>query len=895
MSQEEDFACDKFAPQKWRKDTCRNCYQPARLHEKKLARQGTLTTSPSTKAPPQISPVVKASTLPPRIKPPTAPKSSLLLKTPPDSKPPVTTTKVGSVAKGVSAKPAPPPGAKAATIARPPPPPKAEPKVFQRFRVKKEPLIDRSIPPKERTKEQELEGIRPGIVKDVHEVAPTLKTNIPSEVEAILDQNATSTSAKATDSRATESVTQPPQESSQNEAAAVGSGPSPPPPAVPPRPAGYELTDETSPTNMNPDEQIESQTTAPITIPSQPQSSGQEDGQKIEDSVSPVTEQPSSPSKADSEAVAETEATKQPPPPVSKEDEDTIPVAASNQQDEAKDEREVDNVEKKEVGEEQVPIPEPVPEARNAEPQPEANIPPAEAPVCTDNVCLLPKRQGSSGGERDEKTEEEVQMSAEPGSEDTVPDTVGNVISKDDKKETAGKDKSQGDDGVQQLPESAEVEEGAKEEPVASDDREMLTQTADIKVDGVQEQDVGHVEINQGASEAELEKPVILEIQEEKQEAGDQNEPKENVESAVPVSEAESSETVQTKEEQSEQTQVTTGDEKTVIDEIITAAPVAMLESEREATDGETATAAASDTEQTSSTEANQQQTAAEAQGETPANNEEIKDSTRSTEDEEKQQLGEALVDVEQECGNAIISEATTTTGSEDLLVEEENSQSNAAAIDVASEAEIPEEEEVKSKIPPLPPPDEGVEDSAPPPPPLPLDGLPMAPPPPPPPADGLPLPPPPPPPPPIGVQIPKGPPKAVEVKKKAQSVKPPQGAMAHEEAMAAIRGGVRLKSVPAPAERQAGEEKVVDVASELRQKLMKQKRKEVRLERKRREEREREREINFMKSPVAYMSHPFIAEGVGIYTYVSTYTTITVLINTLLHPIPVTRTLSPD
>ena len=78
----------------------------------------------------------------------------------------------------------------------------------------------------------------------------------------------------------------------------------------------------------------------------------------------------------------------------------------------------------------------------------------------------------------------------------------------------------------------------------------------------------------------------------------------------------------------------------------------------------------------------------------------------------------------------------------------------------------------------------------------------------------------------------------AAEVKQKAQSGKPPQGAMAHEDAMAAIRGGVRLKSVPAPAERQAGEEKVVDVASELRQKLMKQKRKEVRRER----ERERER-----------------------------------------------------
>ena len=833
MSQEEDFACEKFAPQKWRKDMCRNCYQPARLHEKKLARQGTLTTSPSTKTPPQTSPVVKASTLPPRIKPPTAPKSSLLLKTPPDPKPPVTTTKTGGVASGVPAKPAPPPVAKAATIARPPPPPKAEPKVFQRFKVKKEPLIDRNVPPKERTKEQELEGIRPGIVKDVHEVAPTLKTNIPSEARAILDQNAKSASAKATDSRATESVTQPPQESSPNEAAAVESGPSPPPPAVPPRPAGYELTDETSPTKTTPDEQKEPQTTAPTT-PSQPPQSGQEDGQKIDYSASPVNEQPSSPSKVDSEAVAETEATMQPPPPVSKEEDDIIPVAASNQEDEAKDERKVENYEKKEGGEEQVHVPEPVPEAKNAEPQPEINTPPAEAPVCTDEICILPKRQGSSGEETGEKSEEEVQMAPEPDSEATAPATEENVISKDDETETVGEEKRQGDDGAQ-LPESAEVEgEGAKEEPVASGDQETPIQAVDVKGDGVQEQEVGQIEVSQEASEAKLEKPDIPEIQEEKQEAGDQNDLKENVELAVPASEVESSEALQTKEEPAEQTQVNTGGEKTVIDETITASPVAMLESELEGTDGGTA-AAASDTEQTSSTEADQQQTAAEAQGEIPANNEAIKDSTQSIEGEEKQQLDEASVSVEQECGNGVISDenqaTTTIAGSGDLLAEEENSQSNAAAIDVASEAEVPEEEEVKSKIPPPPPPpaqeeikrdDEGEDDSAPPPPP----------PPPPPPADGLPLPPPPPPPPPIGVQIPKGPPKAVEVKKKAQSVKPPQGAMAYEEAMAAIRGGVRLKSVPAPAERQAGEEKVVDVASELRQKLMKQKRKEVRLER---------------------------------------------------------------
>ena len=37
---EEDFACDNFAPQRWRKDTCRKCYQPLRLHEKKKERTG---------------------------------------------------------------------------------------------------------------------------------------------------------------------------------------------------------------------------------------------------------------------------------------------------------------------------------------------------------------------------------------------------------------------------------------------------------------------------------------------------------------------------------------------------------------------------------------------------------------------------------------------------------------------------------------------------------------------------------------------------------------------------------------------------------------------------------------------------------------------------------------
>ena len=54
---EEDYACDKFRAQRWRKDVCRNCYQPLRLHEKKRSR-----TEPGSK---------------PTERPPTPPSSSL--------------------------------------------------------------------------------------------------------------------------------------------------------------------------------------------------------------------------------------------------------------------------------------------------------------------------------------------------------------------------------------------------------------------------------------------------------------------------------------------------------------------------------------------------------------------------------------------------------------------------------------------------------------------------------------------------------------------------------------------------------------------------------------------------------------------------------------------------
>ena len=50
----------------------------------------------------------------------------------------------------------------------------------------------------------------------------------------------------------------------------------------------------------------------------------------------------------------------------------------------------------------------------------------------------------------------------------------------------------------------------------------------------------------------------------------------------------------------------------------------------------------------------------------------------------------------------------------------------------------------------------------------------------------------------------------------------------AHDIAMDSIRRGVALKSTPRPQERPPGEEKVVDFASELRQKMMKHRKQEV-------------------------------------------------------------------
>ena len=50
----------------------------------------------------------------------------------------------------------------------------------------------------------------------------------------------------------------------------------------------------------------------------------------------------------------------------------------------------------------------------------------------------------------------------------------------------------------------------------------------------------------------------------------------------------------------------------------------------------------------------------------------------------------------------------------------------------------------------------------------------------------------------------------------------------AHDQLMGSIRGGVALRTAPRPQERPPGGEKVVDFASELRQKMMKHRRQEV-------------------------------------------------------------------
>ena len=47
----DDFSCPNFSPQKWRKDVCRNCYQPLKVHSKK---QPSLSRTNSIEAEPKV-------------------------------------------------------------------------------------------------------------------------------------------------------------------------------------------------------------------------------------------------------------------------------------------------------------------------------------------------------------------------------------------------------------------------------------------------------------------------------------------------------------------------------------------------------------------------------------------------------------------------------------------------------------------------------------------------------------------------------------------------------------------------------------------------------------------------------------------------------------------------
>ncbi len=121
---DDEFSCVNFSPQKWRKDMCRNCYQPLKVHRNVKEDPGQ--SSPPKQPSPSVSPW------------------------------PVTRSPSGG---------------------------KSQPKVFQRIQVEKKPIIDKTIPARERTvAPKKLEGIQPGTVKKIHEIAPTLKTRDPPTI-----------------------------------------------------------------------------------------------------------------------------------------------------------------------------------------------------------------------------------------------------------------------------------------------------------------------------------------------------------------------------------------------------------------------------------------------------------------------------------------------------------------------------------------------------------------------------------------------------------------------------------------------------------------------------------------------------------------------------------------
>lgn len=184
---DDEFSCVNFSPQKWRKDMCRNCYQPLKVHR-------NVKEDPGQPSLPKPSP--------PKPSPPKQPSPSV-------SPRPVTRTPSGG---------------------------KSQPKVFQRFQVEKKPIIDKTVPAKERTAAPKLEGIQPGIVKKVHAIAPTLKTRDPPS----LPTGATSTPQAPTATPPTPQASKatPPTPPQMSPKPVLKSKPSPP---IPRRPVGYDI------------------------------------------------------------------------------------------------------------------------------------------------------------------------------------------------------------------------------------------------------------------------------------------------------------------------------------------------------------------------------------------------------------------------------------------------------------------------------------------------------------------------------------------------------------------------------------------------------------------------------------------------------------------------------
>ena len=848
--------------------------------------------------------------------------------------------------------------------------PAAQPKVFQRFLVKKEPLIDRSVPPKERTKVKELEGIGPGKVKSVHDVAQTTPAPNQPASPVVPPPAAAAPSQEREDAQEVKA------------AAKEGGGPSPTPPPLPPRPSGYEVTNEPTTTpaadgseqggdqavaptstpqvpetteTTTPSVKEESQSAAPaVDLPSVGRSQEKESQEDVENStVSSVDQQ--SQVQLETQTTAELQPTMEAPPD-SKEEVVVLPKVNTDKESLETEEKEKDTgmkqpsldsevkvetqptaeapttagaeesvadmkpqeqteevskdqekvqeeEEREEVDGVEVQLPEQDTQARlepqsaeptridedtteldtevKVEPQPAGEAP----PVCTDVLCPLPRTR-DEGQKGEEKIEEEANGESqliEPGkvdpestSEDLMctdlvcplPEARDEGSKEDEKEDNVEPQVPEPDSEIKQVPQPT-VEAASKEEHLSPTEAERSSQDdrkeTEVKESGETDQPEAVVE----EGENKLATASASLIQDEAESPADQlereangstdhkgttaqseadqkpseetkREPSKVTESPVDKSQGEidQSETTEPhelgavaepgspKQEQQE------GEEVSVDQEVITAQvdvpavvetattqEVIALKSQSEGTNGATDSSSAPLplSEQAADEVAGQP-----AQEET---NEAISEDNRPIVEEQSRRLDEAPVS-EVESGSYLRTEKDDLTTNQTPSVKplEEEEQSSAAAIEVASREELPEEE-VKSKTPPL----SGAQDKgeerdqeegelAPPPP---VGGaLPPPPPPPPPPVA--------PPPPSIGIRIPKGPPKAEEVKRKVQGVKPPQGAMAHEEAMAAIKGGVRLRSVPAPVQRSVGEEKIVDVASELRQKMLKQRKKEV-------------------------------------------------------------------